>query len=160
MNNILSIQEVKQLGETLRQEGQKIVLVGGCFDLLHLGHIRLLREAKKQGNVLIVLLESDARIQQLKGSNRPLHTQQERAEILSSIRAVDYIILLPTRMHNADYEKVTKWLQPAIIATTQGSNSLQYIEKQAKEVGAHIYLVPKIENLSTSRIIDVITKEL
>jgi D-beta-D-heptose 7-phosphate kinase/D-beta-D-heptose 1-phosphate adenosyltransferase len=136
------------------------VLTGGCFDLLHLGHITLLEEAKKQGDILVVLLESDTRIQELKGSNRPLHSQQQRAHMLIALKSVDYVILLPEKMSNHDYDKVTKELQPAIIATTKGSQSLQYIEKQAKEIGASVFLVELVQNLSTSKIIEIITKEL
>lgn len=160
MENVLTLDKILALSKSLHQQGRKIVLVGGCFDLLHLGHITLMEEAKKQADILIVLLESDKRIQQLKGSNRPLHTQSQRAHMLSALKSVDYIVLLPDTMNDIDYEIVVKQLQPAIIATTRGSDSLQYIEKQAKENKADVYLVEQIKNLSTSQILDVIAKEL
>ena len=64
----------------------KIVLVGGCFDILHLGHVVFLEKAKKEGDVLVVLLESDEKVRFLKGKGRPVHTQSERAEILSALK--------------------------------------------------------------------------
>lgn len=160
MEAIILANHIKELVKSLQGEKKKIVLVGGCFDLLHAGHIALLEEAKQQGDVLVVLLESDARIRKLKGSERPLHTQQQRAHMLTALRAVDYVVLLPDIMHDNDYDKLVNEIQPAIIATTKGSDSLVYIQKQAERTGAKIFLVEKIPNLSTSRILDAITKEL
>lgn len=159
MNNIISFEQTKTLGEELQRQGKYVVLTGGCFDLLHIGHITLLEKAREQGDILIVLLESDKRITKLKGSDRPLHTQRQRAHMLSSLRPVDYIILLPDSMTDADYDAVVKQLQPAIIATTQGSDSMQYIQEQANMVGAGIFLVEPMTNMSTSRIVDIVTKE-
>lgn len=160
MEQILTLDQIKKLGKQLKQQDKLIVLVGGCFDLLHLGHITLLEEAKKQGDILIVLLESDKRIGELKGSNRPLHTQSQRAQMLSNLKSVDYIILLPDKMIDQDYDMVVKQLQPAIIASTEGTSTQAHIERQAKLVNAQIYLVQSIQNLSTSRILDVVAKEL
>lgn len=160
MKNILSIQEIGQLVQELKQGNKNIVLVGGCFDLFHLGHITLLEEAKKQADVLVVFLESDKRIQQLKGSQRPLHTQQQRAHMLAALRPVDYVILLPNNMTNQDYDTVVKQLQPAIIATTQGSDATVHIQRQAEMIHATVHFVQPIQNLSTTRILDVVAKEL
>lgn len=160
MKNILYKNELKELGQQLREEHKKIVLTGGCFDLLHIGHITLLEESKQQGDILIVLLESDKRITKLKGSDRPLHTQMQRAHMLSLLKPVDYVVLLPDQMDNKDYETVVKQLQPAIIATTQGSDTQKYIERQAAMVGARVFLADLIPNLSTTRILEIVTKEL
>lgn len=160
MQNIISIDQVKQLGQNLHNDNKKVVLVGGCFDLLHEGHIELLEKARQQGDVLIVLLESDLSIQLLKGRSRPLHTQAQRAHMLSSLRSVDYVILLPEKMTNQDYDTVVKQLQPAIIATTKGSDATEHIERQAKDNGAIVYFAPMLQGLSTSRILEVIAKEL
>lgn len=160
MKTILTINDISELSNHLHQESKKIVLVGGCFDLLHFGHITLLEKAKKQADVLVVLLESDKRIQFLKGSDRPLHTQMQRAHMLLALKSVDYVVLLPNTMSDNEYAAVVKQLQPAIIATTKGSDSLRYITKQAQENNARVRLVELVKNLSTSRIIDVVTKEL
>ena len=160
MDTTLPVDKIQQLGELLKQQKKHAVLVGGCFDLFHYGHITLLEEAKKQADVLIVLLESDERIRKLKGSERPLHTQKQRAHMLIALRSVDYVILLPKDVHDSNYDMIVKQIQPAIIATTKDSSSLRYIEKQAADSNAEIYLVDPIENLSTSRIVAVVAKEL
>lgn len=160
MHTIIAINQTQELAKELQQQNKRVVLVGGCFDLLHYGHVTLLNQAKQQGDILIVLLESDARIQKLKGSDRPLHTQKQRAQMLTSLKSVDFVILLPSTVTNEDYDMLVKQIQPAIIATTKGSESLRYIERQAGLVDAAIYLVDIIPNLSTSRILDIVAKEL
>jgi len=143
----------------LHQQDRKIVLVGGCFDILHFGHIKFLKSAKEKGDFLVVLLESDERIKQLKGSQRPLHNQLHRAEMLEELRSVDFVILLPQKMVNQDYEKIVKILQPAIIATTKGSSSLRFIKKQAKDNKAEVFISEAVPNLSTSKILNVLRSE-
>lgn len=160
MQTIISIENIKTLSKELHDQNKRIVLVGGCFDLLHFGHITLLEEAKKQGDILVVLLESNRRIRALKGTERPLHTQAQRARMITNLKPVDYVVLLPDNTNDKTYNEVVKMLQPAIIATTQGSDSLRYIEKQAEDNNAQIYLATKIENLSTSRILEIVAKEL
>lgn len=160
MKSILTIQEIEELGNQLRRGEKRVVLAGGCFDLLHFGHVTFLEEAKKQGDILVVLLESDAKIKKIKGNDRPLHTQKQRSHMLKSLTFVDYIILLPDDFTDAGYENVVKTLQPAIIAATKGSDSLRYITKQAHEVHARVYLIDAVKNLSTSRIIDTLQKEV
>ena len=78
-----------------RQNGGVIVLANGCFDFFHAGHIRYLAEAKTLGNYLIVGINSDEQVRKLKGENRPLITEQERAEIISALRFVDYVTIFP-----------------------------------------------------------------
>jgi rfaE bifunctional protein nucleotidyltransferase chain/domain len=76
-----------------RRKGGRIVLANGCFDLLHVGHIRYLEGAKALGDVLIVGVNSDQQVKQLKGANRPLMPEDERAEILAALRMVDYVTI-------------------------------------------------------------------
>ncbi|MCR4263595.1 MAG: adenylyltransferase/cytidyltransferase family protein, partial [Candidatus Roizmanbacteria bacterium] len=83
----------------------KKVLVGGCFDLIHYGHITFLSEARKQGDYLIVALESDENVKKYKGPNRPIHKQAERAEMLRSLRMVDEVVELPEMKEDYDYFK-------------------------------------------------------
>jgi rfaE bifunctional protein nucleotidyltransferase chain/domain len=75
----------------LRREGKKVVFTNGCFDLLHGGHVRLFHEARKQGDVLIVALNSDASVRRLKGPTRPIFPLRERFEILAAIADIDYL---------------------------------------------------------------------
>jgi rfaE bifunctional protein nucleotidyltransferase chain/domain len=82
----------------LRKQGAKIVLANGCFDLLHVGHISYLEGAKQLGDVLIVGINCDLQVRLLKGENRPFIPERERAEIISSLRAVDYVTIFPEPM--------------------------------------------------------------
>lgn len=78
-----------------RKHGARIVLANGCFDVLHVGHVRYLEGASRLGDVLVVAINSDAQVRALKGEGRPLVSERERAEIIASIRAVDYVTIFP-----------------------------------------------------------------
>jgi len=124
----------------------KKVLVGGCFDILHFGHVHFLKEAKKLGNYLIVLLESDKRIKKLKGYNRPFHNQDQRKEILESLKFVDEVVLTKDEMQDSDYLEIIKKISPQVIAITKGSKT----KTHAKSIGAKIVEIDKIEGLSST----------
>lgn len=133
---------------------KKLVLVGGCFDLLHLGHITFLKKAKEKGDILLVLVESDDTIQKTKGKNRPVHTQTTRAHILSELKSVDYVLMLPPMKTDAEYDQLIETLHPSIIATTEGDRYDFHKKRQAKKIGAKmIYVTPEIQDHSTSKII-------
>jgi rfaE bifunctional protein nucleotidyltransferase chain/domain len=117
----MTIFSINQIHELFKQLNfKKLVIVGGCFDLLHLGHIVFLQKAKEQGEVLLVLLESDQTIQRLKGKNRPIHTQEVRAQILAELKSVDYVLNLPPIDSDQEYDRLLVALHPSVIATTQG----------------------------------------
>ena len=92
------------IANKLNSQKQKLVLAGGCFDLLHIGHITFLEKAKAQGDALFVLLESDEAIKKQKGPNRPLNSQTNRALVLSKLSLVDFVIKLPTKTNNTFYD--------------------------------------------------------
>jgi len=89
----VTIDEAARLAERLRAEGKRIVLANGCFDLLHVGHIRYLRDARRLGDVLFLGLNDDAAVARLKGAGRPLMPADERAEILRALRDVDHVVV-------------------------------------------------------------------
>lgn len=128
----------------IKYEGKK-VLVGGCFDLLHLGHVRFLEAAKKRGDSLIVALESDDFIL-TKKKREPVHPQIERAEVVSALACVDAVILLPLLRSDKDYLLLVKVICPAVIAVTDNDPYLIQKEKQALVVGGKIAIV--IERIS------------
>ena len=152
MVKIIPLQEVKSILITLKQHKKKIVVVGGCFDILHIGHIQFLKEAKKCGDSLILLLESDENVRKLKGKNRPIFTQRERAEVLSAISSVDLVILLPLMRSDVDYHHVITTISPHIIAVTEHDPLMKEKEKQAKQVGGKIAVIPFVETFSSSRL--------
>ena len=89
----MTIDEAARLAERLRAEGKRIVLANGCFDLLHVGHIRYLHDARKLGDVLFCGLNGDAAVTRLKGPGRPVMPAEERAEILQALRDVDHVVI-------------------------------------------------------------------
>ena len=132
---------------------RKIVLVGGCFDVLHFGHIQFLKAAKKYGDFLVVALESDEFIRKFK-HRQPVHTQLERAVILKQIRAVDKVICLKLFKSYEDYLNLVKKIKPAVIAVTKEDPQLENKKKQAKLVGATVKtVINRVNNLSSNKII-------
>ena len=127
-----------------RNHKAKVVLVGGCFDILHYGHIYFLKKAKNLGDTLIVALESDENTRKLKGPKRPIHTQKRRAEILKSLKFVDEVILLPPMKSDSDYEKLVRRVNPDIIAVTYDDTKNTH--------GVKTVVIPKIKTPSTTQI--------
>lgn len=136
---------------------KKVVVVGGCFDIVHLGHIKFLEKAKKIGDNLIVLLESDENIKKSKGNNRPINNQNDRAEFLMNLKMVDEVIKLPYMKSDDDYLEILRKIKPDIIAVSEGDKNLEKKKLQAKIIGFKVVEVTKkIANQSTSRIIEII----
>lgn len=126
------------------------VLVGGCFDLLHFGHIDFLRQAKGLGDHLVVALESDENVRKTKGESRPIHPQSQRKEMLAALLHVDEVIELPPMNTDGEYVALVKQIAPSVIATTEGDPILAKKERHAESVGARLVVIPKIHTPSTS----------
>ncbi len=90
---ILSRKVAKEVIEELKKSGQKVVFTNGCFDILHVGHLRYMNEAKNQGDILVVAVNSDASVKRLKGESRPINNERDRAEMLSGLKAVDFTVV-------------------------------------------------------------------
>lgn len=90
---VLDLEGARRVAEAARASGRRVVLANGCFDLLHVGHVRYLEDARAMGDVLIVGINGDASVRRLKGPGRPLMPATERAEILASLRAVDHVVV-------------------------------------------------------------------
>lgn len=161
MNKIVTIVDAVKQSALLRNQGKKVVLVGGCFDILHIGHITFLEKAKATGDALFVLLEDDKSIRKIKGENRPINNQDDRAKILAALESVDYVILLPPNLIDRDYDHMIIELKPAIIATTQGDMQKKNKERQASSVNCKVIEVTNfISDQSTSRLVKLLGKEL
>ncbi|HSW48449.1 MAG TPA: adenylyltransferase/cytidyltransferase family protein [Candidatus Saccharimonadales bacterium] len=159
MNKILSIKNAVKLSKKLQNEGKKIVLAGGCFDILHIGHIDYLTKAKKQGDILFVFLESDENIKKIKDEKRPINTQADRATILASLSMVDYVIPLPLFRSHKEYDELVISLKPGIIATTKGDSAKSHKERQAGLIGAKVIEVTnQIVNKSTTKLLEILTE--
>ncbi len=161
MKKIISSKEIKSLINKLKKNKEKIVLAGGCFDILHIGHIKFLNEARKQGTKLIILLEDDANVKKLKGEKRPIHNQLERAKILSSIKEVDYIILLSNMKNSRKYAKLINQIKPSVIAITDDDLYKKEKGKQAKSTGAKLVsVIKRINDESTTKFVKIIEENI
>lgn len=141
------------------QPQRKIVLVGGCFDILHFGHISFLKAAKQLGNYLIILLESDENVKRLKGEGRPFHTQIQRKEMLEALSFVDEVRLLPPMVENETYYTLIQSIKPSVIAYTEGDPKVEHKTKQAEQIGAKAVIIPKIRTPSTSQLAKLLNLE-
>lgn len=111
-SKIKNIEEMKAIVRQMRSAGRKIVFANGCFDLLHVGHIRYLQNAKALGDLLILGINGDAGVAALKGNGRPLQCAEDRAEMLASLACVDYVLLFD----DPTVDGILKVLQPDIHA--------------------------------------------
>jgi rfaE bifunctional protein nucleotidyltransferase chain/domain len=154
MARIVNFQKLKRF---FSKEGKgRIVLTGGCFDILHVGHVRFLSEAKKMGDYLIVLLENDKNVKKLKGENRPVFIQKERAEMLSALRSVDLVVLLPEMGNDSDYLSLIRIIKPDTIAVTENDPHIGKKRDQAKKIGGELEIISLIKTLSTSKLAKII----
>jgi len=151
------IVNLEELEKSLPPEGKgKIVLAGGCFDILHVGHVRYLSEAKQMGDYLVVLLESDVKVKELKGGNRPIFIQAERAEMLSALGCVDLAVLLPPLESDSDYLSLMKTIKPDIIAVTENDPHIEKRKDQAKQIRGEVRVIPVAGTHSTSKLAKVL----
>jgi len=131
---------------------KKVVLVGGCFDLLHYGHISFLTQAKSYGTYLIVALESDENVRKSKGPSRPIHTQSQRKKMLQALSVVDEVISLPPMNSDEQYFALIKKIKPDVIALTEGDLILAKKTAQAKQIDAKVVIISKVHTPSTSQL--------
>ena len=146
----MNLSELKLLRETYRKEHKIVVFTNGCFDILHAGHVRYLTEAKKLGDVLVVGLNSDESVRKLKGAGRPVNPEEDRAEVLEGLRAVDHVVVF----HEDTAEEMARQLQPDVYVKG-GDYSLERLPESAivASYGGRTVLVPMVEGRSTTNVI-------
>ena len=133
-----------------RASGQRAVFTNGCFDLLHRGHTRLLQQARELGDLLIVGLNSDASVRSLKGPSRPVLSQDERAELLSALASVDYVVIF----EEADPGQTIAALQPDVLVKGGDWAKEEVVGRDTVEGrGGRVVTIPLVEGSSTSGII-------
>ena len=153
MIKIIPSKDAGKTARKLKEQGKVIVVAGGCFDILHLGHIKFLEEAKKQGDFLFVILESDESVKSKKGEKRPINSQHDRAYILSALSSVNFVIPLQGVTTNQDYDTLMAEISPSVIATTQNDPGVKHKERQAKKIGGKVkFVIRRIGNISTSKL--------
>ncbi len=147
------IQDRKILRKTRPTLKGQVVFTNGCFDLLHIGHVRYLQEAKKQGKFLIVALNSDKSVQKLKGKNRPIVPLAERAEMMASLECVDYV----TSFNEDTPYKIIEELQPDILVKGGDWNAKDIVGQDiVTKRGGKVLSLSYVENQSTTHIINKI----
>ena len=154
---IIDMNELAQRARELRASGKKLVATNGCFDLLHVGHVRYLQAARRLGDVLAVGLNGDRSVGELKGSGRPINKEEDRAEVLAALECVDLVAIFPEI-------RATEFIlaaQPAIYAKggDYTSETLNAEERAAlQEVGAEIRIIPFEKGYSTSLLLEQLRK--
>ncbi len=153
---IKKLGELRSIATKAKFKNQKIVFTNGCFDLLHLGHVHLLREAKKLGDLLIVALNSDSSVKKIKGPNRPILPETERAELIASLEMVDYV----TVFFQADPAELIGALQPNVLVKGGDWTQDHIIGKDTVEGhGGKVVALPFLSGHSTTNIIERIRRE-
>jgi rfaE bifunctional protein nucleotidyltransferase chain/domain len=152
-NKIIALEEVAERTKQLRDSGKKLVATNGCFDLLHVGHVRYLQAARAKGDVLIVGLNGDASVCVLKGAGRPLNNERDRAEVLAALECVDLVTIFPE-------VRATRFIQAVrpnvyIKGGDYTSATLDAEERATLEkIGTKIEIVPFEKGYSTSRLLE------
>jgi D-glycero-beta-D-manno-heptose 1-phosphate adenylyltransferase len=134
---------------------QRLVFTNGCFDILHVGHIRYLTAAKQLGDILVVGLNSDSSVRQLKGPDRPINSEADRAEILAALAVVDHVVIF----EEMRVSRLVNQLRPDLYVKG-GDYSVDSLDRgevdALRSVGAEIKIVPLVPGRSTTRVIEAI----
>ena len=153
------VRGLRELVEIVRERqalGHRVVFTNGCFDLLHRGHTRLLQQARELGDLLIVGLNSDASVRRVKGPSRPVLSEEERAEVLSALASVDYVVFFD----DPDPGSTIAALQPDVLAKGADWAKDQIVGRETVEGrGGRVVTIPLVEGSSTSGIIDRILEQ-
>jgi D-glycero-beta-D-manno-heptose 1-phosphate adenylyltransferase len=150
---IISRSKVRALGEELRREGRRIAFANGCFDLLHVGHVRYLQAAREQGDVLVVGVNSDRAVTQLKGPGRPLLPAEARIELVAALESVDFAVIF----EDLTAENLLRDLRPHVHC--KGTDySLETVPERAvvESLGGEVRIVGDAKRHSTRELIDEI----
>lgn len=148
---IIAREDIKAVAEKIKLSGQTVVFTNGCFDILHAGHVRYLAAARALGDCLIVGLNSDESVRGLKGPTRPVNGEEDRAEVLAALSAVDYVVVFGDRTA----EGLVADIKPDIYVKG-GDYCVEDLPeaKVVKAYGGRTVLVPEVPGRSSSSIID------
>ena len=148
---ILSLEGATEARARLRQEGKRLVFTNGCFDLLHVGHVRYLKQARALGDALLVAINSDRAVRELKGQGRPVMGEAERAEVLAALEAVSYV----TVFDELSPRRLIARLLPDVLVKG-GDYALDEIHgrEEVERAGGRVLSLPFVEGASTTGIIE------
>jgi D-beta-D-heptose 7-phosphate kinase/D-beta-D-heptose 1-phosphate adenosyltransferase len=147
--------DLTRIIKNLKAKGKRIIFTNGCFDLLHVGHVRYLEEAKALGDVLVIGVNSDASVRKIKGPERPILPVEERIEILSSLECVDYV----TVFDEADPLLLITSLLPNVLVKGGDWTKEQIVGgEMVEKSGGEVVIIPFVQGVSTSNLIETILK--
>jgi D-glycero-beta-D-manno-heptose 1-phosphate adenylyltransferase len=155
---IASMEDLSERAKALRAAGKRIVATNGCFDLLHVGHVRYLQSARAHGDALVVGVNGDRSVRELKGPDRPLNNERDRAELLAALESVDLVAIFPELRATRFIELV----KPDVYVKggDYDSGSLNPEERRMLEqIGSKIDIVPFEKGYSTSSLIEKLQKK-
>jgi D-beta-D-heptose 7-phosphate kinase/D-beta-D-heptose 1-phosphate adenosyltransferase len=142
--------QIKEICITLREQGLRIVFTNGCFDILHPGHIHCLKTARDAGDVLVLGMNDDESVKGLKGAGRPVLAQDQRAEILSALEIVDYVVLF----HESTPYELVKAVQPDVLVKGGDYREEEVVGRDVVMArGGYVLIVPPLPGVSTTEII-------
>ena len=151
-SKILTLDQLRAESARLRAEGRRVVATNGCFDILHVGHVRYLAAARKLGDALVVGLNGDDSVRQLKGEGRPVNRERDRAEVLAALESVDYVTIFPEK-------RATNFLRPAepAVYAKGGDYTTDTLDSEERavldEFGTRIEIIPFEKGYSTSELL-------
>ena len=146
-----SFDEIGAIAASARSNNQKIVFTNGCFDLLHRGHVHLLRTAKGYGDLLIVGINSDKSVKAIKGANRPVLPQQDRTELIAAMEMVNYVVMFD----EPDPYRLISSIRPDVLAKGGDWSKEKIIGADfVQEDGGRVVVIPYIEGFSSTEIIE------
>lgn len=143
VRKIISLKNLDKALEKIHKKKEKIVVGGGCFDIFHYGHLIFLKKAKKEGDFLIILLESDEFIKKNK-QREPIHSLNQRAEILAELESINLVVKLPLLAKDEDYLRIVEAIKPSVIAVTAGDEKLKQKTNIAKKINAQLKIVTNL----------------
>jgi len=147
--------DLTRIIKNLKAKGKRIIFTNGCFDLLHVGHVRYLEEAKALGDVLVIGVNSDSSVRKIKGPERPILPVEERIEILSGLECVDYVAVF----NEPDPLELITSLLPNVLVKGGDWTKEQIVGGEVVErSGGEVVIIPFIQGVSTSNLIEIILK--
>lgn len=152
---LITLDTLTNVVKELKTLEKKIVFTNGCFDILHAGHVRYLAQAKRLGDVLILGLNTDSSVHRIKGPTRPINSENDRAEVLSALKSIDYVVLFddetPIKLINAILPnylvKGGDYIAEEVVGYSEVKNN-----------GGETVIIPLLEGRSTTKIIEKISK--
>jgi len=152
LEKLKTAEEMVSIRDSLEAQGRKLVFTNGCFDLLHVGHVRYLQQARELGDALVVAVNGDASVRAIKGQTRPINSEMDRAEVLAALECVSYVTIFPS----IRVTELAESVRPQVYAKG-GDYTIESLDQEERAVleaaGSRICILPLVPGKSTTAII-------